>query len=103
MRRANGALKFGHAVITDRGTHMKATIEISDALLSEARLLAAGEGTTLRQLVEVGLRHAVGQRKRQSEPFKLRDAAFGGNGLVKELKGAEWGKIRDLAYEGRGN
>ena len=67
---------------------MKTTSEISDALVSEARLLAATEGTTLRQLVEVGLRYALGHHKRQIEPFKLRDATFGGNGLVQELAGA---------------
>ena len=86
----------------DMGTHMKTTIEISDSLFSEARLLAATEGITLRQLVEVGLRHAVAQRKRAVKPFKLRDASFGGDGLVKKLKGAGWEGIRDLVYEGRG-
>lgn len=82
---------------------MKTTIEISDALFSEARLLAATEGTTLRQLVEVGLRYALGQHKRQIEPFKLRDATFGGNGLAQELAGASWEQLRDVAYEGRGS
>lgn len=82
---------------------MKTTIEISDSLFSEARLLAATEGTTLRQLVEAGLRHAVAQRKRQAEPFKLRDASFGGDGLAKELEPVGWRQIRALAYEGRSN
>ena len=90
-------------VMTDMGTHMKTTIEISDSLFSEARLLAATEGITLRQLVDVGLRYAVDQRKRQVEPFRLRDASFGGNGLVEDLTGADWDHIRELAYEGRGN
>jgi hypothetical protein len=82
---------------------MKTTIEIPDALFSEARLLAATEGTTLRQLVEVGLRYALSHHKRPIEPFKLRDATFGGNGLVEELQGASWERLRDLAYEGRGS
>ncbi len=84
------------------GTHMKTTIEISDALFSEARMVAATEGTTIRQLVEAGLRHAVAQRKRQTVPFTLRDASFGGRGLARELESAGWEQIRDLAYEGRG-
>ena len=87
----------------DLGTHMKTTIEISDSLFSDARMVAAAEGTTLRQLVEIGLRHAIAQRKRQAEPFRLRDASFGGHGLVEELKASPWDEIRDLAYEGRGN
>jgi len=35
---------------------MKTTIDIADPLLDEARKLAAREGTTLRALVERGLR-----------------------------------------------
>lgn len=98
------AKRYNHEpyLMIDMGTHMKTTIEISDSLFSEARLLAATEGITLRQLVEVGLRHAVAQRKRPVKPFKLRDASFGGDGLVKKLKGAGWEQIRDLVYEGRG-
>ena len=83
-------------LMIDMGTHMKTTMEISDSLFADARMLAAAEGTTLRHLVESGLRHAITQRKRQAEPFRLRDASFGGHGLVEELKGAPWDQIRDL-------
>lgn len=41
--------------------------------------------------------------KRPIEPFELRDATFGGNGLVEELQGASGERLRDLAYEGRGS
>lgn len=85
------------------GTHMKTTIEISDSLFSDARMVAAAEGTTLRHLVEIGLRHAIAQRKRPAELFRLRDASFGGNGLAEELIGARWDQLRDMTYEGRGN
>ena len=84
------------------GTHMKTTIEISDALFSEARMLAAAEGTTFRQLVEAGLRHALAQRKTQVAPFRLRDASFSGNGLVADLQDAPWEKLREMAFDGRG-
>ncbi len=88
----------------DMATHMKTTIEISYALFSEARMLAAAaEGTTLRQLVQAGLRHRVAQRKRHMAAFRLRDASFGGNGLVEELKGASWQQVHDIAYESRGS
>jgi hypothetical protein len=80
---------------------MKTTIEISDALLKEARKAAAREGVTLRTLVERGL-HRVVAETRSSAPFKLRRASFKGRGLQAEQREASWEKLRDLAYEGRG-
>ncbi len=79
-------------------TRMKTTIEISDSLLEEAKSIAAREGTTVRALVESGLRHTVAERRAQYTAFKLRDAAFDGDGIAPELRGASWERIRDLAY-----
>lgn len=81
--------------------HMKTTIEISDALLNEAKRLAAREGITVRTLVEQGLRHAIRER-RSSAPFRLRKATFRGEGLNPELLDQGWDRIRELAYQGRG-
>jgi hypothetical protein len=80
---------------------MKTTFEIPDSLLEEARRLAAREGTTVRALVEEGLRHVVADRKR-ARPFRLRRAAFKGTGLQPGTAGLAWEAIRDIAYEGRG-
>ncbi len=80
---------------------MKTTIELADALLEEARKVARREGTTVRALVEQGLRQAIAQRKRAAS-FRLRDASFGSGGLRPELEGAPWDRLRELAYEGRG-
>ena len=80
---------------------MKTTLEISDPLLREARKLAAREHTTLRALVEQGLRRVVTERQKQSA-FKLRKASFKGRGLYPELQDAAWERVRDIAYEGRG-
>jgi hypothetical protein len=82
-------------------THMKTTIEIADSLLDEARELAAGENTTLRALVEAGLRQVISERKCQP-PFRLRDTSFCGNGLQPEFRDADWEQIRQAAYEDRG-
>ena len=71
---------------------MKTTIEISDALLREARKLAARQGVTLRALVERGLHRVIAETKRP--PFRMRDGRFKGNWLQPE--------VRDLSYEGRG-
>jgi hypothetical protein len=80
---------------------MKTTIEISDPLLREARNVASRDGTTLRALVEEGLRQVVAEKKRRPA-FRLKQVTFGGRGLKPDLQDAEWEKIRDLAYEGRG-
>ncbi len=80
---------------------MKTTIEIPDSLLKEARRLVAQEGTTLRALVEEGLRRVMTERRR-AKPFKLRKASVRGKGLQPEMQGASWKQIRDAAYEGRG-
>jgi len=80
---------------------MKTTIDISDPLLREAQKIAARDRTTLRALVEQGLRKIIAERK-AARPFRLRKVTFKGQGLVPELRDADWDKIRDLAYEGRG-
>jgi len=81
---------------------MKTTLDISDPLLRKARKVAARERTTLRALVEQGLRHVVAQKEQRSE-FRLRDASFKGNGLHPDAAGADWSHIRDLIYDGRGS
>lgn len=81
---------------------MKTTVEISDTLLDDAKRLATREGTTLRQLIEDGLRRVLGERKAKRSRFKLRDASCGGRGLTPEFREAGWEKIRDEIYDGHG-
>ena len=80
---------------------MKTTIEISDALLREARKVAAREGVTLRALVERGLHRVLAETK-QRPPFRMRDGRFGGNGLQPEVRDASFEQLLDMSYEGRG-
>ncbi len=80
---------------------MKTTVDIADGLLREARRIAALEGTTLRALIERGLRHVIDARGRTGD-FRLRDASVDGDGLQPEARNASWDRIRELAYEGRG-
>ena len=81
---------------------MKTTLEISDPLLREARKIAMRERTTLRELVEQGLRRIVAEKQRKPA-FQLRKASFKGRGLRPKLQNADWQCIRDMAYEGRGS
>jgi hypothetical protein len=80
---------------------MKTTIQIPDSLLEDARKVAAKERTTLKALVEEGLRLIIAKRKRSSV-FRLRKASFKGTGLQPHLAGASWDEIREKIYEGRG-
>jgi len=80
---------------------MKTTLEISDPLLREARKVAARENTTLRALVEQGLRRVVAEKKKD-KPFRLRNASVVGNGLHPDVANMSWQEILDLSYEGRG-
>jgi hypothetical protein len=77
---------------------MKTTVDIADPVLREARKLAAREGTTLRSLIEEGLRRVLAEKKRKS-PFRLRLVTFGGRGLRPELRNASWDEIRELSYQ----
>jgi Arc/MetJ family transcription regulator len=82
-------------------SHMKTTIHIPDSLFEEARKLAHRERTTLKALVEQGLRRIVSERKRRSG-FRLRKVTFTGQGVQPHLAGASWEQLRELGYEGRG-
>jgi len=81
----------------------KTTIEIPAALLSEAKEVAAREGTTLRALIESGLRSVLDRRRHGRDArFRLRDASVTGHGLHAEFRDAGWDRIRDTAYDDRG-
>ena len=83
--------------------HMKTTIHIPDNLLDEAKKVAHQEGTTLKALVEEGLRKALEERRvRGQTAFKLRKASFKGQGLQPHVAGVTWDQILDISYEGRG-
>jgi hypothetical protein len=85
----------------DMVSHMKTTIQIPDSLFEEARNLARREGTTLKALVEQGLRRIITERKPRRR-FHLRKVTFKGQGLQPPLTGASWERIREFSYEGRG-
>jgi hypothetical protein len=81
---------------------MKTTIEIADALLADAKLVAAREGVTVRALVEQGLRRVIDERRQGAPGFRLRRASVKGRGVQPGLQDASFDRLRELAYEGRG-
>jgi hypothetical protein len=83
------------------GTHMKTTVEISDALLEAAKAEAGQRGTTLRSLLEEGLRHVLDEAPAVRH-FTLPDASVSGRGLAPGVREGSWDAVRALIYEGRG-
>jgi len=81
---------------------MKTTVELSDAALNEARRVAQREGTSLRALIEEGLRRVLAERRARRGGFRLRQATFKGNGLSSEFEGEGWSATRDAIYRERG-
>ena len=78
---------------------MKTTIEVGDALLAEAKAVAAREETTLRELVEAGLRRVLAERRQRQAPFRLRRVTVKGRGLRPEWRDADWTLLRDAVYD----
>jgi hypothetical protein len=79
---------------------VKTTVEISDALLDEAKRLASLESSTLRELIEEGLRRSIDERRKR-KGFRLRCASYRGKGLQPGVS-PEWDRLREAVYEGRG-
>lgn len=82
-------------------THMKTTVEISEDLFARTREVAQREGTTLRNLIEEGLRAALAKREQKSF-YQWPDLSVPGEGPVPEIAEGSWESIRDRIYAGRG-
>ena len=78
---------------------MKTTVDIADPLFEKARRLAAQQGTTMRALIEAGLRAVLEAHRATPKRFTLRDASFKGDGLVAGVELEHWPQIRSLIYE----
>lgn len=80
---------------------MKTTIDIADPLFEQVKHLAAKRGTTMKALVEQGLRTVLAEKPREAA-FKFKPVTFKGDGLQPGVELTDWAHIRDLIYEGRG-
>jgi len=75
---------------------VKTTVDIADSMLKEAKLIAAREGTTLRALVEEGLRHVINEREKQKTGFRLRDCRYGSGGGVEGIDINDWMSMKHV-------
>lgn len=83
------------------GAHMKTTVEIADALFEAAKRHANERGTTIRALVEEGLRSVL-ESAPGADEFKLPDKSMGGRGIRADVREGGWDRIAELVYEGHG-
>jgi predicted transcriptional regulator len=81
-------------------THMKTTVELPDELLREVQRLARAEGTTMRSLMEEGLREVIARHVAAGR-FSLRDASVPGEGVSAQFADATWAQLREAAYGDR--
>ena len=79
----------------------KTTVELPDVLLRDVKKVALREGTTVKALIEHGLRLVVRERLRKGG-FSLRKASFAGDGLAAGRSLQDWAAIRDEIYVERG-
>jgi|JI10StandDraft_1071094.scaffolds.fasta_scaffold995648_2 hypothetical protein len=80
---------------------MKTTIELPEALFEKAKRHARKHKTTLKALIEQGLRQVLAT-KADTPSFKLRDASVSGKGLNPEFRDANWEQLRDAIYPKQG-
>ncbi len=81
------------------GSNMKTTIDIADALLDEARARARAEGTTVRALVEHGLRTVLGDPP-GDRPYRYEPVTFE---LTPHGRDVDWAaEVRRLREEDAG-
>jgi len=78
----------------------KTTVELPEGLLRQAKRVALKEHTTVKALIERGLRIVIGNTTRPG--FALKKASFRGNGLVSGRSLQDWNAIRDAIYAERG-
>ncbi len=77
---------------------MKTTIEIQSELLRKAKETARKERTTLRALVEEGLRSVMASRAKPRRRRKFRMVTFKGDGLQPGVDLSDWKKVLEICY-----
>ena len=76
---------------------MKTTIDLSDALFEQTKRAAAQRGTTMRALIEEGLRLVL-EREPPKKPFVMRDGSVNGNGLQPGMREGDWNQVASMIY-----
>lgn len=80
-------------------THMKTTVEIADPLFAEAKAEARRRGTTVRALIEEGLRRVIVEP--QATGYVMPDCSYGSGGPTELWLNSSWEQKLEIIYEGR--
>lgn len=82
---------------------MKTSLNIADDLMARAKKHARKKKTTVRQLVEHGLRLVLKEENNADKP-KANLVVFGGDGFSEQFnqKSLSWSDIRNEVYKGHG-
>ena len=80
---------------------MRTTIDLSEAVFQQAKRCAQRRQTTLRDIIEEGLR-LVMDREDAVQKYRLKDLSYGSGGTVPGIEMGDWERIRDILYTGRG-
>lgn len=82
---------------------MKTTVDIADPLFRQAKVEAEKNGSTLRNLIEDGLRAVLEKRRTVSaKPFRLGELPAHGGGLKPDFQYANWEGMLEESYRDRG-
>lgn len=82
---------------------MKTTVDIADPLFRQAKAEAERNGSTLRTLIEDGLRAVLENRRAASgQRFRLGKLPTQGGGLMPEFQNVSWEGMLEESYRGRG-
>jgi hypothetical protein len=77
---------------------MKTTIEIEDRLFERAKREALRRKTTLRRLVEAGLRQQL-ERPATKTVHRMRDMSVGGDGLLPGVGPHNWLELSERPWK----
>ncbi len=75
---------------------MKTTIDLNEALFRETKRVASKRGTTMRAMIEQGLRWVLDQEA--PKPFVWKHIPFKGEGLQPGQREGDWAQVRELLY-----
>jgi hypothetical protein len=79
--------------------HMKTTVEIEDHLFERAKREALRRKTTLRRLIEEGLRAELARGKSNAKRYVMRDVSVGG-GLLPGVGPWNWFELSERPWTG---